>query len=181
MRPKSYTSEGFVLSKHSYGEADKIINIYSKNFGKVSLIAKGIKKLTSRKRGHLEIFNKIKFHAIVGKNMDIITEAQVIDDFSEIRNNLKRISLAYYFVEVIQKITHEHEPNIEIFRHLDYFFQKLKVTNLLKKLKENFIYEIIVTLGFWPANDKLINPDEVLEEIIERKINSIRVGKILSV
>ena len=79
MTPHSFTSEGFVLARRNFGEADRIIDIYSKDKGKISLIAKGIRRPKSRKRGHLEIFSKISFQAINGKGMGILTEAETID------------------------------------------------------------------------------------------------------
>ena len=63
MKPRSYTSEGIVLARRNYGEADRILVIYSKNFGRVSYMAKGVRRPKSRKRGHIEVFNYIKFQA----------------------------------------------------------------------------------------------------------------------
>ncbi|MDP1710145.1 MAG: DNA repair protein RecO, partial [bacterium] len=118
MKPRSYTSEGIVLARRDYGEADRILAVYSKLHGRVSLIAKGVRRLKSKKRGHIEVFNLINFQAIVGRGLDIMTEAEVINDMSEFKKNLKRVSLAYYFMEVIGKITHEGEANHEVYNLL---------------------------------------------------------------
>src|SRR4030043_1374098 len=107
MKPRAYTSEGVVLARRNFGEADRILVLYTKNFGKVSLIAKGIRRPKSKKRGHVEIFNIIKFQAVHGRGLDLITEAEVIEDFAEIRKNLRRISLAYYLMEVTGRVSHE--------------------------------------------------------------------------
>lgn len=180
MKPRNYTSEGIVLARKNYGEADRILSVYSKNYGRISLMAKGTRRPKSRKRGHIEVFNYIKFQAALGRGMDIMTEAEIIDDFAEVRKSLKKISLAYYLSEVVGRISHEGEPNNELFNLILATFTKLKTTKALKRLRTDFVRNILVLQGFWPENLALPNPDEVLEEVIERQVFSVRVGKQLS-
>ncbi len=177
MRPRSYSSEGIVLARKNFGEADRILSIYSKSLGRITLIAKGVRRTKSRKRGHIEVFNYIKFQAASGRGIGIMTEAEVIDNFSEIRKSLKKISLAYYLSEVIGRITHDEVSNIELFDTILFTFEKLKTTKALRKLRTAFITKVLIILGFWPHNVDLPDPDEKLEEVIERQISSVRVGK----
>jgi DNA repair protein RecO (recombination protein O) len=180
MKPHSYTSEGIVLARRNFGEADRILVLYSKSHGKVSLIAKGVRRPKSRKRGHIEVFNKITFQATSGRGIDIMTEAEVIEDFKKIRKNLSRVSLAYYFCEVIGKITHDGESNIEVYNLVVDSLEKLKETKKLKSLRLDFVFKLLTSLGYWPRNKPLLNADQSLEEVIERNLSSMRVGKILS-
>lgn len=173
----SYSSEGIILGRKNFGEADRIISIYSKHFGRLSLLAKGVRRPTSRKRGHIEIFSRINFQATSGKGMDIMTEVDVVDDFPQIRASLKKVSLAYYFCEVIGKITHEGEENIELYNLILENFERLKNAKLLKKLRLNFLTDVLVLLGFWPGDKILQNPDTELERVIEKNVYSVRVGK----
>lgn len=177
MKPHSYTSEGIVLGRKNYGEADRIISVYSKNYGRISLIAKGIRRPKSKKRGHLEIFSLLNFQASVGRGIDLITEADITDDFKEIRRNLPKISLAYYIMEVTGKITHENEKNQELFDLLLTSLNKLKKETKLKKLRYEFIEKLLTLMGYWPQDKVLTNPNEVLEEVVERQISSVRIGK----
>lgn len=177
MKPKSYSSEGIVLARKNFGEADRILSIYTKKFGRVSLIAKGTRRPKSKKRGHIEVFNHIKFQAVVGHGIDLMTEAEVIDDFSEVRSSLKKISLAYYLSEIVGRTTHEGEANDELFDLILLALTKLKSTKSLRKLRLDFIVDLLVILGFWPEGKNLPDPDVKLEEVIERQIASLRVGK----
>jgi DNA repair protein RecO (recombination protein O) len=177
MKPHSYSSEGIVLGRKNFGEADRIISIYSKDRGRIVLIAKGIRRPKSKKRGHLEVFSLVKFQANSGRGIDLMTEADITDDFKEIRKSLAKVSLAYYFMEVIGRITHEGEKNLELFALMLAGLNKLKVETKLKELRTNFVIDVLVTLGYWPHDRELSNPDEVLEEVIERQISSARVGK----
>lgn len=177
MKPHSYTSEGIILGRRNYGEADRILSVYSKEHGRIALMAKGIRKPKSRKRGHLEIFSLLNFQAIKGHGIDLMTEADITDDFKEIRKSLSKISLAYYFMEVIGKITHEGEKNEELYSLILSSLDNLKKETQLKKLRFDFIHELLTIMGYWPQGKVLPNPDEVLEEVIERQISSVRVGK----
>lgn len=176
----SFTSEGFVLGRHNFGEADRIVSIYSKDKGKNSLVAKGVRRLGSKKRGHLEVFGKIKFQAVMGKGLYIITEAETIDNFKDIRSSIKKISLAYYFMEVVSKSMEENEPNSDVYDLLDKYMSKLKTTRALKYYRRKFVEELLKTLGYWPKDKELPFPDEKLEEVLERQIYSKRVGKIIT-
>ncbi len=177
MKQHSYSSEGIVLSRKNYGEADRILIVISKDYGKISLLAKGIRKIKSKKRGHLEIFSKVKFSAIGGKGMDIMIEAQTLNDYAGVRVNLNKISLAYYFCEVISKITHEDGQRSLVFDLLSLALEELEQEIELKKLRLKFIYELLTDMGYWPEGKKIIDADIVLDDVIERKINSVRVGK----
>ena len=177
MKQHSYSSEGIVLSRKNYGEADRILIVFSQDFGKISLIAKGIRKIKSKKRGHLEIFSKIKFSAIKGNGMDIMTEAETVNDYAGVRINLNKISLAYYFCEVVNKIIHEDEQQLSVFNLLSLVLEELEETTELKKLRLKFIYNLLTDMGYWPESEKIIDADIVLDDVLERKINSVRVGK----
>lgn len=177
MTSHSYTSCGIVLGRKNYAEADRILSIYSKDCGKLFVIAKGVRKPSSRKRGHIEIFSLINFQAVKGKGLDIVTEVEIVDDFKEIRRDLSKVSLAYYFAEVVGKITHENEKNQRLFGLMIDYLDNLKHGFGLKEMRIKFVTDVLVLMGYWPQNKKIDNPDLVLEEVVERQISSIRVGK----
>lgn len=180
VKGKSYQTEGFVLAKIDYGEADRLLVIFTLKLGKVRLIAKGIRKLQSRKRGHIEVFNLVKIQAHRGRNLDILTEAEVVDHFPEIRVSLKKISLAYYFMEVVGRIIHDEEPNEDLFKLILDNLNNLKCTVNLKKLRLAFTTDLLTLLGFWPKGVLLNDPDIKLQEVLERELSTVRVGRRLS-
>ena len=165
------------MGRKNYGEADRILSVYTRDHGRVSLMAKGIRRPKSRKRGHVEIFSLLKFSANTGHGIDLMTEAEIIDDFVEIRKNLSKVSLAYYFMEVVGKITHEHEKNPELYNLILVSLNKLKNGSGFKKLRHEFIQNLLTIMGYWPHGQTLPDPDKILEEVIERQISSVRVGK----
>ncbi len=181
MRGRAYTSEGVVLVRKNYGEADRILTVFSKDFGKLPLMAKSVRRPASRKRGGIEVFSHIKFQAVSGKGMDLITEVEVINSFNEIRADLNKVSVSYYFCEVVGKITNEKETNREVFLILLKYLNRLISENKLKTLRNEFAREVLVTLGFWPQGQALPRPDDKLQEVIEKELSTIRIGKKLTI
>ncbi len=177
MTPRSFVDEAIILARKNYSEADRILVVYSKNHGKLSLLAKGVRRPASRKRGHLEVFSHIRFQAQRHQGLDILTEAETIENYREIRVDLKKTSVAYYFIEAVVKTTNESEKNRDFFDFLDRSLRELKMEKDLKTYRLNFTKELLVRLGFWPKERMLFNPEEKLKEVAERSINSIRVGK----
>ena len=177
MKSRNYSSDGIILQRLNYKEADRILIVFSKQFGKIALLAKGVRKLTSRKRGHLEIFSQIKFSANSGKGFDLMTEAEAINTFSKFRINLNKVTLAYYFCEVINKITREGEKQSVVYGLLSAALEQLSTAKNLKILRKKFIEDLLVDLGYWPNDKKMTDHDIKLEEVLERKINSVRVGR----
>lgn len=179
MKPRSYSSEGIVLARRNFSEADRILVVFSKSYGKLSLIAKGVRKPKSRKRGALEIFSQIKFSAARGKNLDIMTEVEIIENFSKVRKDLKKVAVAYYLMEVAGKITKDDEKNEHLYKIILNYLKQLRSSVNLKKLRKDYVYLILTTQGYWPKGRVMDNPDAILAEVIERELNSIRVGKKL--
>jgi|SRR3989344_6966766 len=177
MIQRSYSSDGVVLSRRNYGEADRILTVYSRNYGKLNLLAKGVRKPKSKKRGHIEVFSRIRFSASRGTGLDFLTEAETVDSFESVRKDLRRTSLAYYFCEVVSKITREEEKNEQIFDNFIDNLSLLSKRSDLKSIRRYFVFKMLVILGFWPENKKLDDVDRVLSEVTEREMSSVRIGK----
>jgi DNA repair protein RecO (recombination protein O) len=181
MERRSFSSLGLVLAKFDYGEADRIFFILTRDYGKLPFIAKGVRRTKSRKRGSLELFNLVNFEASSGKNLDLIKDVEIVRSFDKIRKSLKKVTLAYYFSEVLLGILAEGEENRRVFNLAVSFFEDLNERTDLKALRREFLLELLSALGFWPKNKNLDDFDSVLERILEKKVNSKRVGlKILN-
>ena len=125
----------------------------------------------------MEVFSKVNFSLNRNHGMGVITEVMMLDSFNEIRGNLNKVALAYYYCEVVNKITREWEEYLNIFEILDKYLVRLKISDQLKKERLSFLHELLTEAGFWPQDRLLKDPDVFIEKILERKINSLRVGK----
>ena len=177
MRQSNINSLGIVLKRINYGEADRIITILTKDFGKVTLLAKGVRRPKSKKRGHLEIFSYIKFSASNTDKLGMLYEVELQDSFPKIRKSLKKMSVAYYMCETINRVVLEREGDKELF---DFCFKSIKSLENLKLLgsaRLDFVRTLLGIAGFWPKGKELLDPDAELEKVTERKSYTIRVGK----
>lgn len=175
----SYKTEAIILSQTNFGEADKILTVFSKFSGKIRILAKGARKINSRKGGNLELFNQVFLVLAEGKNLDIITEVELIHSFKDWRKNLIRVGVAYYLVELVLRLTAEGQRNDRVFFLLKAHFTKLYRSDLVKLIR-NFEEELLTELGFGIPKE-LVNGEGSLsvyiEEIIERKLKSKEVLK----
>lgn len=178
----TYKAEGVVLRTINYGEADRIVSIYTSGRGKVSCIAKGIRKLKSRKGGNLEMFNRVSFFASIGKGLDIITEVECLDGFYEWRSDLRKVASAYEISEMTDRLTVEENEHEGVYGILVSAFVELKdiKTENLDLMVERYGEELLKVLGFWPTGrpfPKEFNAFQKIEEIIENELKSKKFSK----
>ena len=179
MDRRTYSTEAVILSRRNYGEADRLLTVYSKQYGKIRVIAKGIRRLTSRKKGSLELFNYTRMFLAKGKGLDIVTESEVKEDFSAWRKDLTRVGVAYHLAEVVEKLTVEGQEQEEVFRLLVLALQKLDKMkdDQLPEFIRRFKLRVLEDLGFL---EKDMNIPKDLDDFIEDLINgSLKTKKFL--
>jgi DNA repair protein RecO (recombination protein O) len=110
-RERVYRTEAVVLRRSDFGEADRLLTVFTPFRGKLRLLAKGIRKLTSRKAGHLESFTRAQLLVARGRNLDIITQAETIEPYVALRQDLWRMSHAYYVAELVDRFSEEQAEN----------------------------------------------------------------------
>jgi len=110
-RERIYRTEAVILRRSDFGEADRLLTVYTPYLGKVRLLAKGIRKPSSRKAGHLELFTRTQLLIARGRNLDIITQAETLDSYQALRQDLWRMSHAYYVAELVDSFAAEHAEN----------------------------------------------------------------------
>lgn len=177
MRFKSYSSEGIILKRFDYAEADRIVTIFSKDFGKITFIAKGVRKPTSKKRHAIELFNYIKFSAIENRGLDILIETELIDSFLNVKKDLKKSTCAFFAAEVIDKLLQDRAEHSHLFLMLQDYLSNLKKSVNLKLLRNNFTKNVLVELGYWDIDKEMDDPDLFLQTITEKKVTSIKIGR----
>jgi DNA repair protein RecO (recombination protein O) len=106
-RVRLYASEAIVLRRTDYGEADRILTIMTPELGKLRVIAKGVRKITSRKAGHVELFTRVKLLMARGRTFDIVSQAETIEPYRPLREDLLRGSYAHYLSELIDVFAQE--------------------------------------------------------------------------
>ncbi len=100
-RARTYRTRAVILRRRDYGDADRILTVFTPRMGRLELIAKGVRKTTSRRAGHLEPFTHVDLQAAHGRTWDIVTEATTVESFRDLRANLESIARAGYVAELV--------------------------------------------------------------------------------
>ena len=174
---KTYLTEGIILKRINFGEADRILTIYSKHYGKIRAIAKGVRRITSRKGGNVELFNHVTLFLARGRNLDIISEAQVLSSYKSWRKNLKKVGTAYYFCELVDRLTPDGQANRVVFELLRDFLGKIGKESE-SELTRSFEEKLLIELGFGVPETLKKSPDSLkgyIESIIEKRLKSKKI------
>lgn len=177
----SFKTEGIILKRSNFGEADKILTIYTKNYGKIRAMAKGVRKMASRKAGALELFNHSALFLAKGKNLDIICEVQTVNAYRRWRKDLLAVGLAYYLCELVDKLTPDEQENQPVFELLRDYLAKIGIFKPLA-LVRGFEEKLLEELGFGVPADWRRSPGSLksyIESIIEKEINTPKILKQL--
>lgn len=174
---KTFKTEGIVIKRINYNEADRIITIFSKKSGKISVKASGVRRITSRRSPHIELLNYCVFNLHMGKNMYTLTEVDSLNDFSNLKKDLKKIAAAFHICELMDGLCAENQESEAIFNLLLQTLSKISQNYNLKETVYEFEIELLTILGFHkPQLSKIrINTQEVIEEILERKLKTRQI------
>ncbi len=118
VRERSLRAEAVVLRHSDLGEADRLLSIYTREMGKVRAIAKGARKMRSRKAGHLQPFTRVSLQLARGRDLFIITQAETVQPYLHLRQDLLLVGYAAYVVELLDRFTYENDENRSIYRLL---------------------------------------------------------------
>ena len=124
-RSHTYRTQAVILRRRDHSEADRILTVYTPRLGKLELIAKGVRKTTSRKAGHLELFNHANLLVAEARTWHLITEVTTIESFLHLRSDLDRIGWAGYVCELVDAFGGAEDENQSLWEMLLYALRVL--------------------------------------------------------
>lgn len=124
----NYKTQAINLKSYNLGEADKIIVMYSRDLGIIRCVAKGIKKPASKLGGRMEMLASNKLLLAKGKKLDVVCQAELVDGFKELRQNVSKLTYAIYCAELVSTFGLENDTNSS--KIYDIFFESLKNISL---------------------------------------------------
>ncbi|MDP4038542.1 MAG: DNA repair protein RecO, partial [bacterium] len=146
----TYHTDGYVIKRHNLAEADRILTLITYSYGKISAVARSVRKIKSKLAGNLEPFIYSEIHLAKGKNLDIITSVKPKHLFKFSQENLKLIATAYLFMEMIDKLLPSHQPNVKIFDLLTEVFYALEKGFNMGLVKQYFYLKMLKFIGHQP-------------------------------
>ncbi|HSJ28987.1 MAG TPA: DNA repair protein RecO [Acidimicrobiia bacterium] len=142
---------GIVLRSYSFGEADKIVVLLSPLHGKLRTVAKGVRKTKSRFGGRLESFMEVDVVLYEGRNLDLITQAEMKSSFPSLRRDLEAVAAASTMAEVVDAVAQENEPSIALYALLRRGLAALDAGLTSRDVLTAFLLQLLTVQGLAPA------------------------------
>lgn len=139
--------EGIILKRRNLGEADRILTVFSLQKGKISVLAKGVRRITSRRAGNIELLNRVSMYLHQAKTFLILTEATSLDTYQKLKEDLTLSTYAFHIIELVDKLTAENQESRILYEHLVNLLQRLS-RNPRQILVRAFETKVLSSQGF---------------------------------
>jgi len=165
----SYNIKGLVLKSTNYKDTDKIYSLLCYKLGKINVLGKGVRKISSRRAGNLDTLNIIEGRINEGRGgIKIIEEAKAIDTFKSIKKEYRLVTNAYYLVELVYRNIEDENETDEV---LDALIKCLKiyenndVVGNIRKLQNNKIPKDL-------SKEEALKLDKIIKNFLYRHLDA---------
>lgn len=162
--PRVYQVTGIVLGRFELGEADRVLTVLTPDAGKLRVIAKGVRRPTSRLGGSLEPFAELRLQLARGRTFDVVTQVRVLHAWLRLRDRLESAATAWYLGELADRSTEEHAPAEPFYALLRRAFQLLDDGMTPSRVARWAEMVLADVLGVRPEVERCVECDRVLEE-----------------
>ena len=147
-----FTTNAIVLRRINYADADRIYTLLTCDFGKISAIAKGVRKIKSRKAGHLDLGCIAKVSLAQGKNLFILTQAETVQTVEFAKDNLKLANAVLEAIDSINKVLYEGQAGSFYYNTYCNFRNNLNTGKSIDGELLSLYKSLIIHLGLWSDN-----------------------------
>ncbi len=164
-----YYTQGIVLAEINSRDADSIFVLYSKDFGKISMLGRSIRKNSAKLRAKMSLFSLVEIGFVAGKSGNTLTDVESVESFSVAKKNLAKLSLFYRMAETVLSLAIEEEKDENVFCLLRESFKKIATVDFsaqeLKFFYCFFAFQLLRQLGYNPRLDCcIVCGGDVLQE-----------------
>lgn len=174
---RAYIAEGIVLKRRNAGEADRILTVFTKRFGKIRVIAKGVRRITSRRAGHIEVFSRVVLTLQRYQTMDIVSEAAAITRGTLFEGDMEKVGYAYCMCELVDQLLADRQEHEDVYMLLRDGLEQLQNADDIEAWQmtvSRFVHHLLWKLGFLSISRRL--PEDhmrsYVEQITERKLRA---------
>ena len=115
---RTYNCRAIVLKRINLGEKDRILTLYTREYGKVSAVAKGARRPGSKLAGASEPFTYAKMQLATGKELEVLTQAEIKESFPNAKANIESVAYAIYLMELVNSFVDDKQANLDLFDSL---------------------------------------------------------------
>lgn len=153
MRNKSSATEAIVLKRTSVGESDRIITLLTPDQGKLTCVAKGVRKLNSSQRAYLEPGNLVSIYLIETSSLPILTQTKLKNDFSSAKKDLQRLKQLTQILEIVDRLFPEGVEEVELFQAITTILEQLSQPKVRFLQIQEELSQIMVQMGYQPLDE----------------------------
>jgi len=147
-----YKEQGIVLRTMKLGEADRIVTVLTQGTGKIRAVAKGIRKTRSKFGARLDPFTHVDLLLYKGRELDIVTQADIITSFRELRGDYNRFTAGEMILEAADRVIEDREPNTRMFMLLLTSLRRLiDPSSDAGAVADSYLLRMTSLAGFRPA------------------------------
>ena len=106
-----YKTQGIIIKKDDWKETDRFFTVYTKDFGRIRVLGRGIRKVSSKLKLGMEVFNYFDIEFIQRKTHKVLIGAVLIDRFEKIRKDSKKTIAAYKILRIFDDLVQEQEKD----------------------------------------------------------------------
>lgn len=152
-------SEAIVLSVRDFRETSLIVRFFTREFGKISGIIKGIRKTPERYGGFPLVFSRVSivFYGHIGKNLNLVSQCDIAEQFSAVRGDLTKTGYAQYFIELLDAVTFEYDKNERLFELIIVCLRLLCGSRQCRQIARTFEIRLLNISGFKPRLDTCVH------------------------
>jgi DNA repair protein RecO (recombination protein O) len=161
--PRLYVTDAIVLSRFDYGEADRIMTLFTPEHGKIKAIAKGVRRPTSRLGGSLEPLAELRVALARGRTFDVVTQVEVERAWLKLRDSLESAATAWYLAELADRSTEERHEAEGMYVLLRRAYELLDDGMNPGRVARWYEMHLADELGMRPEVDRCAECDRVLE------------------
>ena len=164
--PRNYQTQGIILKQTKLGEFDKIVTIYTPEFGKLKAVAKGACRPKSKLGGNVEPLTHSLMLLAKGRNLDIITQSQTTNGFQALKSDLWRMACGLYILELIDSFTVEGSENRPLFDLLVDILSRLSEPDSNEAILRYFELHLLHYLGYRPQLHRCVSCDSPIKPVV---------------
>lgn len=170
----TYLTSGIVLKRRDWREYDRLVTIFTEEYGKIDAVARGVRKIVSKLAGHLEPMSYSSFMLARGRMFDVLATSIKLSSFRIPQTDVLAFALSSYFFEAVDRLTRANQADRELFRLLVEFLHILeatveegnRATDFQRVLvMEYFMFQLLKQLGYAPMLDRCsVGSEELTKE-----------------
>jgi len=134
----AYKTEAISMKTAPFAEADKLVTLFSKEQGKIRVVAKGARRIPSRLGGRVETFSYANYILAKGRSLDIVSQCEIIETFQSVRDNPEALRVGFYLLKLVDAGTVEGQSNPELFDLLLKGLTALKMKKDMRLIEKRF-------------------------------------------